>query len=120
MRKNLSPEELLKRFASVNNLTEDEAKEKVGAETSEEILDNIAKYTREKIEAQVPTMNRKQRRAWFKKFGKKNQQIEEQTQAIADTTEKLNYIDLIQKLRTLNEKIEKENEENVEATTENN
>ena len=119
MRKNLSPEELLKRFASVNNLTEDEAKEKVGAETSEEILDNIAKYTREKIEAQVPKMNRKQRRAWMKKYGKKNKQTELDTKVIADTTEKLNYIDLIQKLRILNEKNEKEIEENGETATEN-
>jgi hypothetical protein len=38
---------------------------------------------------------------------------------VADAAEKLNYIDLIQKLRALNEKREKEIENN-ETTSENN
>ena len=55
----------------------------------------------------------------MKKYGKKNKQTELDTKVIADTTEKLNYIDLIQKLRILNEKNEKEIEENGETATEN-
>ena len=39
-------------------------------------------------------------------------------EAITDTAKKLNYIDLIQKLRKLNE--EKENEKDCEATIEDN
>ena len=49
----------------------------------------------------------------MKKLGRKkyNEMMREQTNTIAETTEKLNYIDLIQKLRALNEKKEKEIEE---------
>lgn len=55
-------------------------------------------------DSQLPHLNRAQRRA-FKKKHKVEQNI------ISDTALKLNYIDLIQKLRALNEKKEKENNE---------
>jgi len=66
-------------------------------------------------------MNRKQRRALLKKLGRKkyNEMMQNQTAAIAETTEKLNYIDLIQKLRVLNEQKEKENEEYDSSTEDN-
>jgi len=67
----------------------------------------------------MPPMNRKQRRALAKKLGKKRQPQMEM-EMVADAAEKLNYIDLIQKLRKLNEQKEKEIEENGETTTENN
>ena len=54
--------------------------------------------------------NRAERRALAKKIGKKGR---EQFGTISETAKKLNYIDLIQKLRALNEK--EENLEN-EAT----
>lgn len=50
--------------------------------------------------------NRQQRRALMKKLGKKGR---EQYNELANVTTKLDYIDLIQKLRQLNEKKEKEN-----------
>ena len=66
-------------------------------------------------------MNRAQRRALKKKVGSKkyaemvaNGDVVE---TISETAKKLNYIDLIQKLRKLNEEKEKENGE---TTTKNN
>jgi len=56
----------------------------------------------------MPKLNRAQRRALAKKAGKK-QLSPAATEAIAETTRKINYIDLIQKLQDLNEKREKEN-----------
>lgn len=51
--------------------------------------------------------NRAERRALAKKLGKKGRA---EFDVIAETSKKLNYIELIQKLRELNK--EKENEEN--------
>ena len=51
--------------------------------------------------------NRAERRALAKKIGRKGR---EQFGTISETAKKLNYIDMIQKLRELNEKKEKENE----------
>lgn len=59
-------------------------------------------------DSQLPHLNRAQRRA-FKKKHKVEQNI------ISDTALKLNYIELIQKLRELNEKKEKENNESINS-----
>ena len=118
----LSRDELVQRYAKVQNISIEEAEQEVGAPTDYEVLKNIEEKTLEKIrKTQVP-MNRAQRRALKKKVGAKkyaemvaNGDVVE---AISETAKKLNYIDLIQKLRKLNE--EKENEENGEATIEDN
>ena len=55
--------------------------------------------------------NRAQRRAMAKKMGKKGR---EQFVTISETARKLTYVDLIQKIRNLNE----ENEKNEQTTTE--
>ena len=105
-------EELIKRFAEVNSLTEEEAKELVGADTEEEVLKNIEKYILNKINEKMPKLNRAQRR----QLAKKHQIDNFQREALQDTVKKLNYIDLIQKLRILNER----NQENGENATEDN
>ena len=51
-------------------------------------------------------LNRTQRRALAKKAGKRGRT---QLEAIGETAKKLDYIDLIQKLRKMNEEKEKEN-----------
>lgn len=117
----LTSEQLIKRFAEVQQVSEDEARQMVGADSADEILKNIENFTKKKIEQKQPPMNRKQRRALLKKLGRKkyNEMMQNQTAAIAETTEKLNYIDLIQKLRVLNEQKEKENEEYDSSTEDN-
>ena len=60
-------------------------------------------------ENSMPPMNRAQRRAFMKKFGKTGE-------TISEAIKKFAYVDLIQRLRELNEK--KENE-NYETTTKN-
>ena len=52
-------------------------------------------------------MNRAQRRAAARRAGKKGRK---QIDVVTDTATKLNYIELIQKLRELNKKKEEENE----------
>ena len=52
-------------------------------------------------ENSVPNMNRAQRRAFAKKLGKRGRV---QIDTISETAKKLNYIELIQKLRELNNK----------------
>ena len=106
-------EELIKRYAEIQQITESEANEQVGADTIEEILKNIENKTLEKIRVTQPPMNRAQRRALKKKVGAKKyaEMVAESgdiTGVISETAAKLNYIDLIQKLRKLN----KEKEEN--------
>ena len=113
---NLTKEQLLERFAEAQNVSKQEAEKLIGGETAEDILKNIKNFTREKIQEQMPPMNRAQRRAWLKKHKKR---IKSTAETIADTAQKLNYISLIKKLRELNEKKEKENEEN-ENTAESN
>lgn len=115
-----SRDDLVKRYAEVQQISIEEAEEQVGAPTEEEVLKKIADKTVEKINSTRVPMNRAQRRALKKKVGAKkyaemvaNGDVVE---AITDTAKKLNYIDLIQKLRKLNE--EKENENNGEATIE--
>ena len=118
--------ELIKRFADIQGITYEEAEEKVGAPTDEEILKKIEQFTLQMInERSKRNLNRAQRRALEKKMGKKKfaevyGTNQEAADTIADTTKKLGYIDLIQKLRVLNEKNEKENKENGEDATESN
>ena len=119
----MSVDELISRFASVQKITIDEAREQVGADTPEEVLRKIQDKTIEKINATRVPMNRAQRRALKKKVGAKKYaelvaNSDNEAETIAETAKKLNYIDLIQKLRKLNE--EKENEENGKTATEDN
>ena len=79
----------------------------------EKILKRIQDKTIEKINSTRVPMNRAQRRALKKKVGAKKyaEMVAESgdvTGVISETAAKLNYIDLIQKLRKLN----KEKEEN--------
>lgn len=117
-----SKEELIKRYATINNISVEKAQQEVDADTVEEILKNIEQKTLERIRATQLPMNRAQRRALKKKMGaKKYAQLAAEgdpTAVISETAAKLNYIDLIQKLRKLN--AEKENEKNGETTIEDN
>ena len=120
--KNLSREELLQRYAEVNGVSIEDAEKEVGAESLDEMLKNIEDKTLQHIREKQPPMNRAQRRALKKKLGAKKyaEMVGENgdvVEAVTETAKKLNYIDLIQKLRKLNE--EKENE-NGETTIENN
>ena len=112
----LTKQELIKRYAAIQKISIEEAEEQVGAPTEEEILKNIEQKTIEKIKSTQIPMNRAQRRALQKKYGKNAilyASPQEAQQAINDTAAKLNYIDLIQKLRKLNEEKERENGETV-------
>lgn len=111
----LSRDDLIKRYAEIQNISIEQAEQDIGAPTEEEILKNIENKTIEKINSTRVPMNRAQRRALKKKVGSKkyaemvaNGDVIE---AVSDTAKKLNYIDLIQKLRVLNEKKAKEIEE---------
>ena len=108
----LTVDELIARFAEIQNISKEEAREQVGADTPEEVLKKIEDKTIEKINSTRVPMNRAQRRALKKKVGAKKyaEMVAESgdvTTAISQTAQKLNYIDLIQKLRKLNE--EKQN-----------
>jgi len=113
----LTPKELYERFAEANNISIDEAEKLIGGNSSEQILNNISRYTLNQIRIKnnMP-LNRAQRRALAKKAGKSGKNAVE---TVTETATKLNYIDLIQKLRKLNEKKEKEKEENGEDANEN-
>ena len=109
----LSCEELIERYANIQNISIEQAQAEIGAPTEEEILKKIQDKTIEKINSTRVPMNRAQRRALKKKVGAKKyaEMVAESgdvTTAISETAAKLNYIDLIQKLRKLN----KEKEEN--------
>lgn len=115
----LTVDELISRFATIQNISKEEAKAAIGADTPEEVLKNIQDKTIEKINSTRVPMNRAQRRALKKKVGAKKyaEMVAESgdvTTAISQTAQKLNYIDLIQKLRKLN----KEKEENGETIIE--
>ena len=117
----LSSQELIERYAKLYNISIEQAKQEIDAPTEEEILENINKRTIEYIRSKQPPMNRAQRRALKKRMGaKKYAQVQAENgdviSAVTDTAAKLSYIDLIQKLRKLNE--QKENENNGETTTE--
>jgi len=116
---NLTVEELIERFAQVQNISKEEAKEQIGADTPEEVLKKIQDKTIEKINSTRIPMNRAQRRALKKKIGAKKyaEMVADSGDVagvISETAKKLNYIDLIQKLRKLNAEKEKEKEENGE------
>ena len=115
----ITKEELIERFAEIQQISKEEAEEQVGAPTEEEVLKNIEQKTIDKINSTRVPMNRAQRRALKKKVGaKKYAEMVNETGSVADavseTAKKLNYIDLIQKLRKLN----KEKEENGETIIE--
>lgn len=112
-------EELIKRYATIQQITEQEANEQVGAETVEEVLKKIQDKTIEKINSTRVPMNRAQRRALKKKVGAKKYaemvaNSGDVVTAVSETAQKLNYIDLIQKLRKLNEEKEKNGETIIE------
>lgn len=109
----LSTKELIERFASIQKMSFEEAEATIGGETVDVILNNIKHYTVAKIREKNTPQNRKQRRAMAKKFGVGADKWE----LAAEYAVKLNYIDLIQKMRELNEK--KENEVNEDATENN-
>lgn len=117
----LNAKQLIERYASIQKISYEEAELQVGAPTEEEILKKIEEKTLEKIRSTYVPMNRAQRRALKKKVGaqKYAEMVAENgdvTEAISETAKKLNYIDLIQKLRKLN----KEKEENGTTIDENN
>ena len=109
----LTRQELIERYATIQKINYEEAELQVGAPTEEEILKKIEEKTLEKIRnTQIP-MNRAQRRALKKKVGAKKyaEMVAESgdvTTAISETAAKLNYIDLIQKLRKLNKEKEED------------
>ena len=120
----LTKQELIERYAKIQQISIEEAEEQVGAPTEEEILKKIQDKTIEKINSTRVPMNRAQRRALKKKLGAKKyaEMVNESgdvVSAVSETAKKLNYIDLIQKLRKLNAE-KKEIEENGEAATEDN
>ena len=117
----LTVDELVARFALIQNISKEEAREQVGANTPEEVLKRIQEKTIEKINSIRVPMNRAQRRALKKKVGAKKyaEMVAESGDvvgAVSETAKKLNYIDLIQKLRKINE----ENEKNGKTTIEDN
>ena len=119
----LTKKELIERYAQIQQISVEEAEEQVGAPTEEEILKKIQDKTLEKIRSTQIPMNRAQRRAFKKKVGAKKyaEMVAENgdiTAAVSETAAKLDYIDLIQKLRALNAK--KENEENGEEENKDN
>lgn len=120
----LSRDDLIKRYAEIQNISIKQAEQDVGAPTEEEILKNIENKTIEKINSTRVPMNRAQRRALKKKVGSKKyaEMIAngDVVEAVSDTAKKLNYIDLIQKLRVLNEKKAKEIEEDGDTDIEDN
>ena len=119
VKEELTSEELIKRYAEIQKISIEEAKGQVGADTPEEVLKKIQDKTIEKINSTRVPMNRAQRRALKKKVGAKKyaQMVTESgdvVSAVSETAKKLNYIDLIQKLRKLNEEKEKNGETIIE------
>ena len=117
----LTREELIERFAAIQGISKEEAIEAIGADSEEKILKKIQDFTLEKINATQVKLNRAQRRALQKKYGKNailQTTPQEQIGAVNETAKKLAYIDLIQKLRKLNEEKAKENNENGENVDE--
>ena len=88
-----------------------------GLTTDQDNIEEIVEETTSAIEnkaEQLQFHNRAQRRAFAKKLGKSGRA---KMGTISETAKKLTYVNLIEKLRKLNE--EKENK-NYETTTENN
>ena len=106
---------LIKRYSEVMKISLEESEAQIGADTPEEILKNIEQKTLEHIRSNQVPMNRAQRRALKKKVGAKKyaEMVAESgdiVSAVSETAAKLNQIDLIQKLRKLNEEKEKNGE----------
>ena len=101
-----SRQELIEKYAEIQGISFEEAEVQIGAPTPEEILKNIQEKTIEKINSTRIPMNRAQRRALKKKVGAKKyaEMVSESgdIMTVTETAKKLNYIDLIQKLRKLN------------------
>lgn len=111
--------DVIQEFADTLKITYTEAEAMVGAETVDEVLDNIKKYNENKITENMPKLNRKQRRALAKKMKNKDNAFNNlELKTIADTAKQIDYIDLIQRLQALNKKKEEENKN--EATNEDN
>ena len=98
-----SKEELIENYARVHGITVEEAAGSplMQGETVDDILLNLRRATIAKIENDRAPKNRAERRAREKKLGKKGRFMADE---ISETARRLNYIDLIQKLRELNEK----------------
>ena len=114
-----SIDELIERFAKIHDISIEEAREQVGADTEEEVLKKIQDKTIEKINSTRVPMNRAQRRALKKKVGAKRYaelvaEGGDVVGAVSETAKKLNYIDLIQKLRKLNEEKKEDGETIIE------
>lgn len=117
----LSKQELIERYAKIQDISIEQAIKELDAPTVEEVLQKIQNKTLEKINSNRVPLNRAQRRALKKKVGAKKyaellEQEGNEVAAVSETAKKLNYINLIQKLRKLNE----EKEKNGEATIEDN
>ena len=100
----METDELIERFATIAGISQQEANQAIGANSVDEILENIKNYHLEKIYKNLQPTNREQRRKFNKKYKK-------QAKTIADTATKLQYIELIQKLRELNKKNEESSKE---------
>ena len=109
---------LIQRFATIQNISYEEAVKLIGGDNDDAILKNISNFTIKEIQEKSNTkLNRAQRRALKKKIGSKCMaqvvtQPQDIPQVISEATTKLNYIDLIQRLRKMNEKQENEINEN--------
>ena len=77
MSEQLTTEQLIDRFAQTQGVSKEEAEKLVGAETTEEILDNIKKFTQSKINEVLRPKNRAQRRAAAKSMGRKKREKKE-------------------------------------------
>ena len=81
-------------------------------DTDQELINELTDELTSEINTRTArSLNRAQRRALMKKTSKKNRQSAD---LINETTKKLSYINLIQKLRQLNK--EKENDNNEDPT----
>ena len=117
-----STEEIIDRFATINGMSHEEAMDVlkvINTSSPEYTLSRIEKYTVDKINSKRVPMNRKQRRALKKKLGSQKyaEMLADGNDAvgvITETAKKLNYIDLIQKLRKINEENEKNGKYNDE------
>lgn len=106
----LSLVEIIQKFADVNGLSIEEAERLIGTTTEEETLKKIEEYTLQRIKNNMPRpMNREQRRAMAKQQKRAKKAIKNTAETVTDFSKKINYINLIQRLRELNEKKENEN-----------
>ena len=106
----MDKKEIIKRFAQLYDLSYDDAAVLVDDETEDGMMNKITSYIAQQIKSKNKiVLNRKQKRKLMKKAGKQGR---DQIQNITDTSTKLGYIDLIQKLRKLNEQKEKEENDN--------